>query len=123
MEKTYREFTDLATEKQEIFNELLAIQKKLIEKEKEIYELQLEKKSVAQKLIAYLHQARYDGIRKDVIVAYLQEFVGGIPSFKQVFETVSHLLCDKDKTRLTNTYKTLSEEKGKVESLVVRGIK
>lgn len=121
MEKVYRQYEDLAIEKKETFDSLLEVQSKIGEKEKELYALQLEKKSIAQKLIVYLKQARYEGIKKDTIIAYLQDFAGGCPSFNQVFEQAFPELCTKDRNLLSVAYATLSEAKEKVTRLVVKG--
>jgi len=120
MERVYRIYDELGNSKQIMFDALIRTQKELVEKEKEVYKLQLEKKKIAYQLIGYLHRAHIDGIKKDNIITHIQEFSRGVPSFWQVFNSVVEQLCNKDKTILQNAYNTLSRDKDKVENLVVK---
>jgi len=122
MEKQYKEFSDLTELKQANFQELITIQRAIIQKEAELDNLQTEKKSIAQKLISYLEKSDYKGIRQDKIIAYLQSFTRGVPSFWEVYNKIFSELCNEDKAKLTNTYTDLSASKEKVTGLVVRGV-
>jgi septal ring factor EnvC (AmiA/AmiB activator) len=122
IEKVYKQFSELTESRKEEFSELVEIQCQIAKLDAELYGLQLEKKEIAQKLIVYLQKSNYDGIKKEKIIAYLQTFSRGTPSFWEVYKKVEKELCNRDKVKLVSSYSDLSETREKTTSLVVKGV-
>jgi len=120
MERTYKLYEELPMVKKETFIALLEVHKQIMKREEELCNLQLERKSIEQKLIVYLQQRHYSGIQKNALIAYLQVFSGGAPSFLKVVNRVISRLCHKDRSILLNAYNNLLKAKEKTIGLVIK---
>ena len=120
MTKIYQEYKNLQPRERNRFAHLLHIHNRVMEHIEALAKLKLKLDKEEERLIAYLTQEHYSGIRWGEVIAYPQQFFGGAPSFLQILKAVVKQLCNKDRILLQDTYKNTIASRPRTLGVVIK---